>query len=132
MGNLDAAQRNLRRLHAQGVTVALDDLGTGYSGLYHLTRLPIDKIKIDRSFFEAGQTDHLPMVEAILGMARSLKMKVTAEGIEEFHLPYLPNWLADNGCHFAQGYLYARPQASIGLTSLSPRLPQLQLMSAQD
>jgi diguanylate cyclase (GGDEF)-like protein len=110
VGNLEAAQRNLSRLHAHGITVALDDFGTGYSGLYHLTRLSIDKIKIDRSFFETGQTDHLPMVEAILGMARSLKMKVTAEGIEAFHLPHLPSWLADNGCHFAQGYHYGRPQ----------------------
>ncbi len=111
VGNLDAAQRNLSKLHAYGISVALDDFGIGYSGLYHLTRLSIDKIKIDRSFFEAGSIDHLPMVEAILGMARSLKMKVTAEGIEDFHLPYLPKWLAENGCHYAQGYLYGRPQA---------------------
>ncbi|WP_263264146.1 bifunctional diguanylate cyclase/phosphodiesterase [Pseudomonas sp. RIT-PI-S] len=110
VGNLEAAQRNLSRLHAHGITVALDDFGIGYSGLYHLTRLSIDKIKIDRSFFEAGNVDHLPMVEAILGMARSLKMKVTAEGIEQVHLPHLPSWLASNGCHFAQGYLYGRPQ----------------------
>lgn len=111
VGNLEAAQRNLSKLHAYGISVALDDFGIGYSGLYHLTRLSIDKIKIDRSFFEAGSIDHLPMVEAILGMARSLKMKVTAEGIEDFHLPYLPKWLAENGCHYAQGYLYGRPQA---------------------
>jgi len=113
VGNLLAAQRNLSRLHDHGVTVALDDFGTGYSGLYHLTRLSIDKIKIDRSFFETGHTDHLPMVEAILGMARSLKMKVTAEGIEAEHLPHLPSWLASNGCHFAQGYHYGRPQAGL-------------------
>lgn len=117
VGNLEAAQRNLSKLHGHGITVALDDFGTGYSGLYHLTRLSIDKIKIDRSFFEAGQIDHLPMVEAILGMARSLKMKVTAEGIEDFHLPYLPSWLANNGCHFAQGYLYGHPQAGVDTAS---------------
>ncbi|WPP02432.1 EAL domain-containing protein (plasmid) [Pseudomonas sp. HR96] len=112
VGNLEAAQRNLSKLHAYGIVVALDDFGIGYSGLYHLTRLSIDKIKIDRSFFEAGKLEHLPMVEAILGMARSLKMSVTAEGIENFHLPYLPAWLAQNGCHYAQGYLYGRPQAA--------------------
>lgn len=117
VGNLDAAQRNLSKLHAYGISVALDDFGIGYSGLYHLTRLSIDKIKIDRSFFEAGNIDHLPMVEAILGMARSLKMKVTAEGIEDFHLPYLPTWLAENGCHYAQGYLYGRPQAGSTIAS---------------
>ncbi|WP_259640977.1 putative bifunctional diguanylate cyclase/phosphodiesterase [Pseudomonas syringae group genomosp. 3] len=109
VGNLAAASRSLSRLHAHGIVVALDDFGTGYSGLYHLTRLAIDKIKIDRSFFEPGADDHLPMVQAILGMARSLNMKVTAEGIEEFHLPNLPTWLAVNGCHFAQGYLFGRP-----------------------
>lgn len=123
VGNLEAAQRNLSRLHAHGITVALDDFGTGYSGLYHLTRLSIDKIKIDRSFFEPGQTDHLPMVEAILGMAHSLKMQVTAEGIEEFHLPHLPSWLANNGCHFAQGYHYGRPQSAIAITSTFQNLP---------
>lgn len=112
VGNLAAAQRNLRILHDHGITVALDDFGTGYSGLYHLTRLSIDKIKIDRSFFESDQAAHLPMVEAILGMARSLKMKVTAEGIEDFHLPHLPSWLSENGCHYAQGFFYGRPQGS--------------------
>jgi diguanylate cyclase (GGDEF)-like protein len=130
VGNLEAAQRNLSRLHAHGITVALDDFGTGYSGLYHLTRLSIDKIKIDRSFFETGQTDHLPMVEAILGMARSLKMKVTAEGIEEFHLPHLPSWLADNGCHFAQGYHYGRPQSAIAITSTFQNLPCIECREA--
>lgn len=123
VGNLEAAKRNLSKLHVHGVTVALDDFGIGYSGLYHLTRLAIDKIKIDRSFFETGETDHLPMVEAILGMARSLKMKVTAEGIEDFHLPYLPSWLADNGCHYAQGYLYGRPQAGAETASTLHGLP---------
>lgn len=112
VGNLDAARRNLAKLQAHGITVSLDDFGTGYSGLYHLTRLSIDKIKIDRSFFEPGNIDHLPMVEAILGMAKSLNMQVTAEGIEEFHLPHLPIWLAENGCHFAQGYVFGRPQAT--------------------
>jgi diguanylate cyclase (GGDEF)-like protein len=117
VGNLEAAQRNLSKLHGYGISVALDDFGIGYSGLYHLTRLSIDKIKIDRSFFEAGNIDHLPMVEAILGMARSLKMKVTAEGIEDFHHPYLPKWLAENGCHYAQGYLYGSPQAGSTIAS---------------
>lgn len=110
--------------------MALDDFGTGYSGLYHLTRLSIDKIKIDRSFFEPGQTDHLPMVEAILGMAHSLKMQVTAEGIEEFHLPHLPSWLANNGCHFAQGYHYGRPQSAIAITSTFQNLPCIERREA--
>lgn len=117
VGNLQAAQKNLNRLHEHGITVALDDFGTGYSGLYHLTRLSIDKIKIDRSFFESGDEDHLPVVEAILGMARSLKMKVTAEGIEDFHSPDLPSWLASNGCDFAQGYLYGHPRSSTDINS---------------
>jgi diguanylate cyclase (GGDEF)-like protein len=131
VGNLEAAQRNLSRLHAHGITVALDDFGTGYSGLYHLTRLSIDKIKIDRSFFESSQTNHLPMVEAILGMARSLNMKVTAEGIEESHLPHLPSWLADNGCHYAQGFFYGRPKACGEMASQSQiplKQPQLRVV----
>lgn len=120
VGNLDAARHNLAKLQAQGITVSLDDFGTGYSGLYHLTRLAIDKIKIDRSFFEPGAINHLPMVGAILGMARSLNIQVTAEGIEAFHLP---EWLARNGCHFAQGYLFGRPQANAqALASVCTRL----------
>jgi diguanylate cyclase (GGDEF)-like protein len=115
VGNLDVARQNLSKLHDHGITVALDDFGIGYSSLYHLTRLSIDKIKIDRSFFEPGQIDHLPMVEAILGMARSLQMQVTAEGVEEFHLPHLPSWLANSGCDYAQGYLYGRPKPASSL-----------------
>ncbi|MCF5244245.1 putative bifunctional diguanylate cyclase/phosphodiesterase [Pseudomonas syringae] len=125
VGNLEAAQLNLSKLHAYGIVVALDDFGIGYSGLYHLTRLSIDKIKIDRSFFEAGKLEHLPMVEAILGMAQSLKMKVTAEGIEDFHLPHLPEWLAQNGCHYAQGYLYGRPQSANDIAVLRHGVPCL-------
>lgn len=122
VGNLDAARRNLNKLHAHGITISLDDFGTGYSGLYHLTRLAIDKIKIDRSFFEPGGADHLPMVQAILGLARSLNMQVTAEGIEEYHLPHLPAWLAENGCQFAQGYAFGRPQAGNLVEACGPLL----------
>lgn len=106
VANVDSARLNLERLRAMGVSVALDDFGTGYSGLYHLTRLAIDKIKIDRSFFDTTLENQNEMVKAILALGKSLRMKITAEGVEHERLA---DWLATHECDFAQGYLFGRP-----------------------
>ena len=109
VANVTSARLNLERLRAMGVSVALDDFGTGYSGLYHLTRLAIDKIKIDRSFFDASLNNPSEMVTAILGLGKSLRIQITAEGVEH---EQLAQWLATNKCDFAQGYLFGRPVPS--------------------
>jgi diguanylate cyclase (GGDEF)-like protein len=106
VANVANARHNLERLRAMGVTVALDDFGTGYSGLYHLTQLAIDKIKIDRSFLDTSLENQNEMVRAILALGKSLRMQITAEGVEHERLA---EWLAEHDCDFAQGYLFGHP-----------------------
>ena len=98
----------LESLHEMGVRVALDDFGTGYSSLSYLQRFDFDKVKIDRSFV-SGLPDSegsAAIVRAIVGLGRSLKTRVTAEGVETFEQLL---FLADEGCDEAQGYLFSQP-----------------------
>ncbi|WP_343528327.1 bifunctional diguanylate cyclase/phosphodiesterase [Sphingomonas sp.] len=95
-------------LKALGTTIAMDDFGTGYSNLAYLQKLPIDILKIDRSFVNGmlADRDKLAIVRAILGLAQALGMKTTAEGIETVELGQT---MAALGCTFGQGFHYARP-----------------------
>jgi EAL domain-containing protein (putative c-di-GMP-specific phosphodiesterase class I) len=97
----------LDRLRATGMRIAIDDFGTGYSSLSYLGRLPVDKIKIDRSFVQAiGNTSGDAIVRAVIAFARALDMTVTAEGVETEDQR---RFLRDAGCNELQGYLLARP-----------------------
>jgi EAL domain-containing protein (putative c-di-GMP-specific phosphodiesterase class I) len=100
--------RQLERLKALGVSIAVDDFGTGYSSLNQLHRLPIDRIKIDRSFIQAlGETrGTLPIVESIIAMAHRMGMIVVAEGVET---EQQERALVDHGCDLLQGYLLSKP-----------------------
>jgi EAL domain-containing protein (putative c-di-GMP-specific phosphodiesterase class I) len=91
-----------------GIACAIDDFGTGYSSLSVLKRFPISKLKIDRSFVMDVITDpnDAAIVDAIVAMARALKMKVIAEGVE--HTQHL-EFLRALGCDQIQGYLFSRP-----------------------
>ena len=86
----------------------MDDFGTGYSNLAYLQKLPIDILKIDRSFVTGmlADRDKVAIVRAILSLAQALGMKTTAEGIETLELAQT---LAALGCTYGQGYAYARP-----------------------
>ena len=98
----------LQAMRELGVSIALDDFGTGFSSLGYLGRFPIDKLKIDRSFVSGPGTlvQRTAIVQAVIGMARSLGMTTTAEGVEdEASLA----WLRLHGCTLAQGYHFARP-----------------------
>ncbi|MSO54067.1 MAG: EAL domain-containing protein [Rhodospirillales bacterium] len=100
----------LREFKAMGLGLSVDDFGTGYSSLSHLNRMPIDKLKIDRSFVKGlpGDGDDAAIVTAILDMAKALKLKVVAEGVEtraQF------DFLKANGCDKIQGYLFGKPLA---------------------
>ena len=104
----EAARRELDRLRALGARIALDDFGTGYSSLSYLRRFPFDRIKIDRSFI-AGIEDPetAAIVRTVVGLGRSLRMAVTAEGIETDRQLEL---VRAEGCQEVQGYLFSRPR----------------------
>ncbi len=104
----DKTRQLLAALQAMDVTVAMDDFGTGFSNLASLQALPIDVLKIDRSFVKdmIGDTDKIALIKAIISLAGALGMKTTAEGIEEKAMAVE---LAKLGCHFGQGYFFARP-----------------------
>jgi EAL domain-containing protein (putative c-di-GMP-specific phosphodiesterase class I) len=103
----DKAGLMLTRLRDLGVRIALDDFGTGYSSLSCLLRLPLDKIKIDRSFVAGVDTVRsASIVHAIIALARAIGLKITAEGIETEDQQ---RFLRAAGVHFLQGYLYAAP-----------------------
>ena len=98
----------LARLHSTGVKVWLDDFGTGFSGLSHLRRVPVDGVKIDRSFIADLQRDpdDLALTTAIIAMAHSLGITVVAEGVEK-EVQY--NLLSERGCDLVQGYWLSHP-----------------------
>ena len=98
----------LRALRSIGISIALDDFGTGFSSLSHLSRLPIDIVKIDRSFVEQVDTSprHHALTNGIVRLARDLDLDVVAEGIETAAQLAL---VEDMGCQYGQGYLLARP-----------------------
>jgi diguanylate cyclase (GGDEF)-like protein/PAS domain S-box-containing protein len=103
-------RENLIRMRNAGVKIALDDFGVGFSSLSHLRDLPIHRLKIDRSFTVECMRDArtLTIVKAVIEMARSLGIAVTAEGIET---QAQQTWMQHLGCDSAQGYLFARPMA---------------------
>ena len=113
-------QLGLETLHALrdlGVRLAIDDFGTGYASLSYLRRLPIDVLKIDRSFVEGlGRSDEdTALVQAILRLARSLNLETIAEGVER---PDQRAALADLRCTLAQGWHFSRPLRSAEMEDL--------------
>lgn len=107
LGDDDSVKQALQGLRGLGITIAIDDFGTGYSSLAYLKRFAIDVLKIDRSFIRDVGRDHdsTELVKAIVSMARSLRMGLVAEGIEEDGQEH---FLHEQGCLLGQGYLYAR------------------------
>jgi diguanylate cyclase (GGDEF)-like protein len=101
----------MHALRGLGTTLAMDDFGTGYSNLAYLQKLPIDVLKIDRSFVSGmlADRDKLAIVRAVLSLAQALGMKTTAEGIESNEHAQT---LAALGCTYGQGFFYARPLES--------------------
>ena len=106
--DIDKAIALLTELKTRGISIALDDFGTGYSSLSYLQKLPINTLKIDRSFVTniASNPDDAAISKAIVALAQSLKLNITAEGVEtreQF------NYLQSQGCHEVQGYYFSKP-----------------------
>lgn len=99
----------MSKLQDLGINLSLDDFGTGYSSLAYLKRLPLNEIKIDKNFVQdiGNYSNHAPLIEAILAVARHFNLTVVAEGVETIEQA---NFLKKRGCHFYQGYLYGKPQ----------------------
>lgn len=104
----DRTLKTMLALKDMRATIAMDDFGTGYSNLAYLQKLPIDKLKIDRSFVSGmlADRDKVAIVRAILSLAQALGMRTTAEGIETQELEQT---LVALGCAFGQGYYYSKP-----------------------
>jgi diguanylate cyclase (GGDEF)-like protein len=111
MTNATDVEAKLHALKALGVTIAIDDFGTGFSSLSYLDRLPIDRLKIDRSFVNniGNGADGARIAEMIIGLGHKLDLTIIAEGIESEEQRTL---LAELGCHEAQGFLFAKPLAA--------------------
>ncbi|MEH6663013.1 MAG: EAL domain-containing protein, partial [Parasphingorhabdus sp.] len=108
VSDLDVARNVIVSLKNQGINISLDDFGTGYSSLRHLSELPFDKLKIDRSFVHGIETNAASqsIVRAVTALAHNLGLQVTAEGIETYDNA---KSVMDSGCDIGQGFLYGRP-----------------------
>ena len=117
MQNPEAATALLMHLKSMGIQIAIDDFGTGYSSLSYLKSLPIDFLKIDKSFVSgvpiAG--DDVAIIRAIIAMAKSLGLRLIAEGVETEDQRA---FLASQGCDEAQGWLFSRPLPGLEITAL--------------
>ena len=101
-------RRNLEKIRERGVQIALDDFGTGYSTLSYLKRLPVDVLKVDRSFIAGAESDQrdAALIQAILSIGWGMDLQVVAEGIETETQCEL---LRLSGCRLGQGFLFAHP-----------------------
>ncbi|WP_341707159.1 EAL domain-containing protein [Halopseudomonas sp.] len=115
MEDISAAAGHLNSLKKAGVQIAIDDFGTGYSSLSYLRGLPLDKIKIDRSFVQdvLVDEDDATIVRAIIQLGRSLNMEVIAEGVESAEQEA---YIIAQGCNEGQGYYYSRPLSATAFT----------------
>jgi EAL domain-containing protein (putative c-di-GMP-specific phosphodiesterase class I) len=100
----------LARLHDMGITLAIDDFGTGYSSLSYLRQLPVDELKIDRSFVLGLTKDQAAIVRSTIDLAHDLGLVVVAEGVES---TTIRDRLREFGCDGAQGWLVAPPAPAV-------------------
>ena len=108
MENIESAVAVLEKLKCMGVSIAMDDFGTGYSSLSYLRRLPIDSVKIDKSFVREipDSSEDVTIAQAIIAMAQSLKLSLVVEGVENVRQL---NFFRQQGVSIVQGYLFSKP-----------------------
>jgi EAL domain-containing protein (putative c-di-GMP-specific phosphodiesterase class I) len=121
----------LTRLRGMGVHLSMDDFGTGYSSLNFLSRLPIDQIKIDRSFIQqmTNSSRDRAIVQSIIDLGRNLDLEVVAEGVTH---PGARRALQEMGCHLAQGYLFTAPVPVQDVPSLVSRVGMVRRITLAD
>jgi diguanylate cyclase (GGDEF)-like protein/PAS domain S-box-containing protein len=124
MGDSNAVKVWLDTVHESGFRIYLDDFGTGYSSLSYIKRFPMDVLKVDKSFVRdmSENNSDRTLVEAIINMARSLKLDVVAEGVETQSQIDL---LKEAGCRYIQGYYFSRPVAAEAIEDARRRIEQL-------
>ena len=124
MGNIGNTMRLLNEIRELGVALSIDDFGTGYSSLAYLKRLPLDMVKIDRSFIVdiPKSVQDMEVVQAIILMAHTLHLKVVTEGVES---PAQLAFLSECGCDYVQGYLFSKPAPLAALKSMVQQLGRL-------
>ncbi|HWI35676.1 MAG TPA: EAL domain-containing protein, partial [Burkholderiales bacterium] len=120
MEDVEANIDRLRRVRELGVDIAIDDFGTGYSSLAYLARLPVQVLKIDRTFIVKmlEDEDAMALVQTIISLARTLHLTVIAEGVETEEQA---DMLATLRCHQMQGYYVGRPVPADEITALLKR-----------
>lgn len=116
MEDISTAAQHLLSLRRSGALIAIDDFGTGYSSLSYLKSLPLDKIKIDKSFVEdlLDDDDDATIVRAIIQLGKSTGMQVIAEGVETAEQE---TYIVARGCHEGRGYHYSKPLSARELTN---------------
>ena len=123
---LDEAENVMSALKAfrkMGITISMDDFGTGFSSLGYLSRFPFDKIKIDQSFVrDLARSENIAIVRSIIGLSRALGMKVIAEGVETEEQMQI---LASEGCRQMQGYFFSKPRPASDLAGLLGEIADL-------
>lgn len=123
MEDIQTAAGHLLGLRRSGARIAIDDFGTGYSSLSYLKSLPLDKIKIDKSFVrdlgKGGREDDATIVRTIIQLGNNLDKQVTAEGVETLAQEI---YLISQGCHEGQGYLYSEPLSACEFTEFIKRM----------
>ncbi|NPA59349.1 MAG: EAL domain-containing protein [Epsilonproteobacteria bacterium] len=116
MDNPQKAIAILQNISDLGISIAIDDFGTGYSSLSYLKKLPIDKLKIDKSFIQdlPDDEDDVGITRAVIALSKSLNLRVIAEGVETSQQK---DFLVENRCESIQGYFYAKPLSAYEMTN---------------
>jgi EAL domain-containing protein (putative c-di-GMP-specific phosphodiesterase class I) len=120
MRDIEQVIPKLEAIRALGMGIAIDDFGTGYSSLNYLARLPVDALKIDRSFIKNmdSSAEHMTIVTSVISLAHSLNLKVIAEGVETKEQWNLLKLLK---CNELQGYVFSRPQPAEAVEAMFDR-----------